>query len=142
MVKIRIIFVEEFADQHHFAVLQLDDRLERHTFIVTFTNVANQTFGFDAIMNFINAKIFRAQQNVEFLPLRHWEIEVDNEITALDVGVNEAFVETFNDRAIKDIDLANEAGDKQVFRLFVNFTRRAVLLDFAVAHHHDSVGHG
>ena len=37
---------------------------------------------------------------------------------------------------------ADEAGDELVVRLVVEFERRADLLDDAVMHHHDLVGHG
>ena len=69
------------------------------------------------------------------------EVDVDIAFTAFDVGAYPLIVKTCDHGRIEQVDLANKAGDKQVFRLFVDFTRRTVLLDFAVAHDHDTVGH-
>ena len=79
---------------------------------------------------------------MQFLPRFNGEVNVDITFAAFNVGAYALLVETFDDSGVKHIDFANKPGNKQVFRLFVDFTRRPVLFDFAVAHHHDTVGHG
>lgn len=41
VVKVRIVFIEEFADHHHLAIFQFNNRLQRHAFVVTLANVTN-----------------------------------------------------------------------------------------------------
>ena len=72
----------------------------------------------------------------------HGKIDGDVAFPSFNAGAHALFVETFNYRGVKDIDLADKAGDKQVLRLFVDLSRGAVLFDFAITHHHDAIGHG
>jgi hypothetical protein len=65
VVKVRIVFVKEFADHHHFAVFQFDHRLQRHAFVVALADIADQAVGVAAVVDLIDAQIFRAQQNVQ-----------------------------------------------------------------------------
>ncbi len=79
---------------------------------------------------------------MQFLPRFNGEVNVDITFAAFNVGAYALLVETFDDSGVKHIDFANKPGNKQVFRLFVDFTRRAVLLNATIAHHHDPVRHG
>jgi hypothetical protein len=41
VVEVRVVFVKELADHHHFAVFQLDDGLQRHPFVVALADIAD-----------------------------------------------------------------------------------------------------
>jgi hypothetical protein len=53
----------------------------------------------------------------------HGKVDGDIAFAAFDAGAHALFVEAFNDRGVEDIDLADKAGDEQVFRLFVDLAR-------------------
>ncbi len=53
----------------------------------------------------------------------HGKIDGDVAFPSFNAGAHALFVETFNYRGVKDIDLADKAGDKQVLRLFVDLSR-------------------
>lgn len=65
VVKIRIVFIKEFADHDHFAVFQFNHRFQRHAFIVAFADIAYQAIGIVTVVDLIYAQIFRTQQNVK-----------------------------------------------------------------------------
>ena len=94
------------------------------------------------MVDLVDAQIFRAQQDMQTLAGLHGKIDGDVAFSSFNAGTHALFVETFNYRGVKDIDLADKAGDKQVLRLFVDLSRGAVLFDFAITHHHDAIGHG
>ncbi len=115
MIKVRIVFVKEFTDHHHFAIFQFDNRLQRHAFVVALANVADQSVGVAAVVDFIDAQIFRAQQNVQPLTPLDGEVDVDIAFAAFNAGADALLVKAFNDRSIKQINLADKTGDEQVF---------------------------
>lgn len=55
MVEVRIVFVEEFADHHHFAIFQFNHRLQRHTFIIALAHVADKPFDVVIIVDLFDA---------------------------------------------------------------------------------------
>lgn len=83
------------------------------------------------MVDLIDAQIFRAQQDMQALAGLHRKIDGDVAFTPFHAGPHALFVEAFNDRGVEDIDLADKAGDEQVFWLFVDLARGAVLLNFA-----------
>ena len=91
------------------------------------------------MVDLIDAQVLRAQQDIQFLPRLNIKVHVDITFTAFNVCPHPLFVQTLNDRCVEDVDLADEACHKQVFRLFIDFARRAVLLNFAVPHHHNAI---
>lgn len=68
VIEVRIVFVEEFANHHHLAIFQFDNRLQRHAFVVALTHVADKSFDVVVIVDLIYAQIFRTQQNMQFCP--------------------------------------------------------------------------
>src|SRR5690606_16941367 len=108
-------------------------------FVVAFANVTDQTFDVSRVVDLINAEIFRAQQDVELLTLLDGKVDGNIAFAAFHVRANAPIVQMLDHRGVKDIDFAYKAGDEQVFRLFVNFTRGAILLNLAVAHQHGTV---
>jgi hypothetical protein len=81
-------------------------------------------------VDLVHAQVFRAQQNVKPLAFFNGEVDVDIAFAAFDAGAHPPIVNPFNDRGAENVDFADKAGDEQVFRFFVDFARRTVLLDF------------
>lgn len=54
VVKVRVVFIEEFADHHHLAIFKFNNRLQRHAFVVTLANVTNQPFSVVVVVNLFN----------------------------------------------------------------------------------------
>lgn len=70
------------------------------------------------------------------------EIDVYIALPTFYAGADALFIKPFNDGCVKAVNFADKTGDKQVFWLFIDFTRRAVLLNHAITHYHDTIGHG
>lgn len=115
MVKVRIVFVEEFADHHHFTIFQFDDRLQGHAFVIALAYVADKPFDVVVVVDFVNAQIFRAQQDVQLLTRFDGEIDVNIALSTFDAGADALFIKPFNDGRVKAVNFADKTGDKQVF---------------------------
>lgn len=115
MVEVRIVFVEEFADHHHFAIFQFNHRLQRHAFVIAFAHVADKPFDVVIIVNLFDAQIFRSQQDVQFLTRFDSEIDVYIALPTFYAGADALFIKPFNDGRVKAVNFADKTGDKQVF---------------------------
>ncbi|CSI30465.1 Uncharacterised protein [Vibrio cholerae] len=61
----------------------------------------------------------------------HFIFIVNNRLDTFDVNADAFFVDTIDSRCLEDVDFADKTSNKEIFWIFVDFTRRAVLFNFA-----------
>ena len=83
-----------------------------------------------------NVDILGADNNIDRLVLFKAEVH------ALEFAAEEFDQSVLKHNTVEDIALADEVGNKCVLRLVINILGRADLLDAALIHDNDGVGHG